>query len=119
MRAKKLEISEQYELWDEYCKCKIHPRYFAWDPKDPSRLTKTEQYELWDEYCKLDSEVQQEEDFLEEEHEWESPDLDEYDDYREDFQEEHEELSVYDLAPEGMGYEYWSDDEYLGDVGYW
>ncbi len=36
---------------------------------------------------------------------------------QEDFEEELEELSVLDLAPEGMGYEYFSDDEYLGDVG--
>ena len=35
-----------------------------------------------------------------------------YSDCHEDYEEEHEELSVFDLAPEGMGYEYFSDDEY-------
>jgi hypothetical protein len=42
-----------------------------------------------------------------------------HEDYEEEHEEEHEELSVFDLAPEGMGYEYFGDDEYLGDIGYW
>ena len=53
--------------------------------------------------------------------EYELGDHDFYDcsDCHEDYEEEHEELSVFDLAPEGMGYEYFGDDEYLGDIGYW
>ena len=82
-------------------------------------LSKAEQYELWDEYCKLIAEEENEEEYIVDEYELGDHDFYDYSDYREDFQEEHEELSVYDLAPEGMGYEYWSDDEYLGDVGFW
>ena len=83
------------------------------------QLTKPEQYELWDEYCKLVSEDENEVEYLENEYELEEQDFYDYSDFHENYEEEHEELSVYDLAPEGMGYEYWSDDEYLGDVGYW
>tara|TARA_B100000586_G_C19813657_1_gene303269 strand:+ start:187 stop:447 length:261 start_codon:yes stop_codon:yes gene_type:complete len=60
------------------------------------------------EYCKLDSEDKNEEEYMEDKYELCC---------QEDFEEELEELSVLDLAPEGMGYEYFSDDEYLGDVG--
>ena len=82
-------------------------------------LSKSEQYGLWDEYCKLVSEDENEVEYLENEYELEEQDFYDYSDCHEDYEEEHEELSVYDLAPEGMGSEYWSDDEYLGDVGYW
>ena len=83
------------------------------------QLTKAEQYELWDEYCKLVSEDENEVEYLENEYELEEQDFYDYSDFHENYEEEHKELSVYDLAPEGMGYEYWSDDEYLGDVGFW
>ena len=82
-------------------------------------LSKAEQYELWDEYCKLIVEEENEEDYMVDEYELGDHDFYDYSDYHEDYEEVHEELSVYDLAPEGMGYEYWSDDEYLGDVGFW
>ena len=78
-------------------------------------LSKAEQYELWDEYCKLFPVDENEVEYLENEYELEEQDFSNYSDCHEDY----EELSVYDLAPEGMGYEYWSDDEYLGDVGFW
>jgi len=82
-------------------------------------LSKAEQYELWDEYCKLIVEEENEEEYMVDE--YELGDHDSYDcsDCYEDYEEEHEELSVFDLAPEGMGYEYFGDDEYLGDIGYW
>ena len=82
-------------------------------------LSKAEQYELWDEYCKLIVEEENEEEFMVDEYELGDHDFYDCSDCHEDYEEEHEELSVFDLAPEGMGYEYFSDDEYLGDVGYW
>ena len=82
-------------------------------------LSTHEQYELWDEYCKLVSEVENKEENMRDEHELDGHDCNDYSDYHEDYEKEHEELSVYDLAPEGMGYEYWSDDEYLGNYGDW
>jgi hypothetical protein len=82
-------------------------------------LSKAEQYELWDEYCKLIVEEENEEEYMEDENELGDHVFYDYSDCHEDYEEEHEELSVFDLAPEGMGYEYFSDDEYLGDVGYW
>ncbi|MDC0225010.1 hypothetical protein OAK62_06205 [Deltaproteobacteria bacterium] len=82
-------------------------------------LSKSEQYGLWDEYCKLFSEIENEEEFFENSYELEEQDFDECPDYEEDFGGDYDQLSVYDLAPEGMGYEYWSDDEFLGDVGFW
>ena len=78
-------------------------------------LSIAEQYELWDEYCKLCSEIVLEEEYFENEYLSEEQDLSDYSDY----EEEYEEDNVFDLAPEGMGYEFFSDDEYLGDVGYW
>ena len=42
-----------------------------------------------------------------------------YSGYHEDYEDDYQKDSVFDLAPEGMGYEFFSDDEYLGDVGYW
>ena len=82
-------------------------------------LSKAEQYELWDEYCKLIVEEKNEEEFMVDEYELGDHDFYDCSDCLEDYEEEHEELSVFDLAPEGMGYEYFSDDEYLGDIGYW
>ena len=83
------------------------------------RLSIPEQYELWDEYCKLVSEEDKKGRNMRDEYELEDHNCYDYSDGTEDYEEEHDELSVYDLAPEGMGYEFWSDDEYLGDEGYW
>ena len=82
-------------------------------------LSKAEQYELWDEYCKLIVEEENEEEYMVDEYELGDHDFYDSSDCHEDYEEEHEELSVFDLAPEGMGYEYFGDDEYLGDIGYW
>ena len=82
-------------------------------------LSIAEQYELWDEYSKLFSEIEPEEEYFENEYLLEEQDFYDYSDYEEDFEEEYEEDNIFDLAPEGMGYEFFSDDEYLGDVGYW
>ena len=78
-------------------------------------LSIAEQYELWDEYSKLFSEIEPEDDHFENEYLLEEQDFYDYSDYEEDYEED----NVFDLAPEGMGYEFFSDDEYLGDVGYW
>jgi len=78
-------------------------------------LSIAEQYELWDEYSKLFSEIEPEEEYFENEYLLEEQDFYDYSDYEEDYEED----NVFDLAPEGMGYEFFSDDEYLGDVGYW
>ena len=82
-------------------------------------LSKAEQYELWDEYCKLIVEEENKEEYMVDEYELGDHDFYDCSDCHEDYEEEHEELSVFDLAPEGMGYEYFGDDEYLGDIGYW
>ena len=82
-------------------------------------LSNAEQYGLWDEYCKLIIEEKNEEEYMVDEYELGDHDFYDSSDCHEDYEEEHEELSVFDLAPEGMGYEFFSDDEYLGDVGYW
>ena len=76
-------------------------------------LSIAEQYELWDEYSKLFSEIEPKEEYFENEYFLEEQDFNDYSDY----EEEYEEDNVFDLAPEGMGYEFFSDDEYLGDVG--
>jgi hypothetical protein len=82
-------------------------------------ISNAEQYGLWDEYCKLCSEIETKEEYFESENELEEQDFYDYSDYAEDYEEDYEEDHVFDLAPEGMGYEFFSDDEYLGDVGYW
>ena len=64
---------------------------------------------------KLCSEIETEEEYFESDYEFEEHDFYNYSDYEEDYEEDH----VFDCAPEGMGYEFFSDDEYLGDVGYW
>ena len=112
MGGNNLNIEEQYGLWDEYCKCKNNPRLFLSNPKGPLELNKTKQYKLSDEYSKLNHEDEHEDVF-----ECESSDFNNYADSRENFHENFEEFSVEDLSPEGMGYEYFSDDEYLGDQG--
>ena len=119
MMVNNLNIEEQYGLWDEYCKCKNNPRFFVSNLKGTLGLTKAEQYKLCDEYSKLDHKDEHEEDFIEDEYECESSNLNDYADSIEDYQEDYEELSADDLSPEGMGYEYFSDDEYLGDHGDW
>ena len=78
-----------------------------------NKLIIAEQYELWDEYSKLFSEIEPEEEYFENEYLLEEQDFYDYSDYEEDYEED----NVFDLAPEGMGYEYFSDDEYLGDIG--
>ena len=82
-------------------------------------LSKAEQYELWDEYCKLIVEEENEEDYMVDEYELGDHDFYDYSDYHEDYEDDYQKDSVFDLAPEGMGYEFFSDDEYLGDIEYW
>ena len=82
-------------------------------------LSKAEQYELWDEYCKLIIEEKNEEEYMVDEYELGDHDFYDSSDCHEDYEDDYQKDSVFDLAPEGMGYEFFSDDEYLGDIGYW
>ena len=77
------------------------------------RLSTEEFYKLWDEYSKLDSKDKVE--YLEG-HELSYHDSNDYSACYRNFEANHEESSVFDLTPEGMADEYFSDDDYLGDV---
>ena len=111
MKVNNLNIEEQYGLWDEYCKCKNNSRLFLSNPKAPLGSNKAKQCKLWDEQSKLNYEDDHEDDY-----ECESIDYNNYADSREDYHGNFEEFSAENLSPEGMGYEYFSDDEYLGDL---
>ena len=111
MRTNNLNIEEQYELWDEYCKCKNHPRLFLSNPKGRLELNVPKQCNIWDDYYKLNYENAHGDDY-----ECEPSYCNNNTDSDEDFHENIEEFSAEDLSPEGMGYEYFSDDEYLGDI---
>ena len=80
---------------------------------ETKRLSTEEFYKLWDEYSKLDSKDKVE--YLEG-HELSYHDSSDYSVCCRNFEENHEESSVFDLTPEGMADEYFSDDEYLADV---